>query len=116
MRTIEVFHFLQRKILVTRESASVLRDAIDSSIKADGEVTLDFAGVDGVAPSVVDELLAMIDDARSASSRREARVVFAHAPTPLSAKFLAVGRRHGATMAQSGSDAWEITHASNATA
>jgi uncharacterized protein DUF4325 len=110
MGTIEVFHFLNRKILVTRESASALRDAIDSSIKADGEVTLDFTGIDAVTPSFVDELLAMINDARAASSRRELRVVFAHTPTPLSAKFLAIGRRHGATMSQSGSDSWEISN------
>jgi hypothetical protein len=110
MRTIEIFLFLNRKILVTRESASAVRDAIDSSIKADGEVTLDFTGIDAVTPSFVDELLAMIDDARSASSRHEVRVVFAHTPTPLSAKFLAIGKRHGATMSESGSDSWEITN------
>ncbi len=116
MRTIEVFQFLQRKILVTRESASAVRDAINSSIKSDGEVTLDFSGIDAVTPSFVDELLAMIDDARSSAARREVRVVFAHAPTPLSAKFLAIGKRHGATMSQAGSDAWEITNAGNAAA
>ena len=109
MRTIEVFHFLQRKVLVTRESASAVHDAIDSAIKADGEVTLDFTGIDAVTPSFVDEIFALIDDARAGSSRPEVRVIFSHAPTPLSGKFLAIGRRHGATMSQSGSDAWEIT-------
>jgi len=34
MRTIEVFQLLQRKILVTRESASAVREAIESSIRA----------------------------------------------------------------------------------
>src|SRR5712692_10768699 len=110
MRTIEIFHFLNRKILVTRESAAAVRDAIDSSIRADGEVTLDFTGIDAVTPSFVDEILGMIDDARAGSARREVRVVFAHTPTPLSAKFLAIGKRHGATMSQAGSDAWEITN------
>lgn len=110
MSTIEVYQFLQRKVLVTRESASAVREAIDASIKATGEVTLDFSGIDAVTPSFVDEILAMIDDARASSSRREVRVIFAHAPTPLSAKFLAIGKRHGATMSQSGSDAWEITN------
>jgi hypothetical protein len=109
MHTIEVFQFLQRRILVTRASASAVRDAIDSSIKSDGEVTLDFTGIDAVTPSFVDELLAMINDARASSPQRKARVVFAHAPTELSAKFLAIGKRHGATMSQLSSDAWEIT-------
>lgn len=111
MRTIEVFQFLQRKILVTRESASAVRDAIESAIRADGEVTMDFSGIDAVTPSFVDEILGMIDDARAGSSRREVRVVFVHTPTPLSTKFLAIGKRHGVTISQSGSEAWEITNA-----
>jgi hypothetical protein len=112
MRTIEIFQLLRRKILVTRESASTVREAIESSIKVDGEVTLDFSGIDGVTPSFVDEMLAIVEDARTASSRREIRVIFSHAPTPLSSKFIAIGRRHAAKMSQSTSDAWEITNAS----
>jgi hypothetical protein len=113
MHIVNVFEFMQRKILVTRESASAMQDAIINSITANGELTLDFTGVDAVTPSFVDELLAMIEEARVASSRRQVRVVFAHAPMPLSAKFLAIGRRHGATMSQAGPDAWEITSAEN---
>jgi len=111
MRTIEIFQLLQRKILVTRESASAVREAMESPIKVDGEVTLDFRGIDGVTPSFVDEIVAMIEDARVASSRSEVRVIFSHTPTPLSSKFLAIGRRHGATMSQPTSDVWEITNA-----
>jgi len=48
---------LQRKILVTRESASAVREAIESSISAEGEVALDFSGIDAVTPSFVDEIL-----------------------------------------------------------
>jgi hypothetical protein len=114
MRTIEVFQLLQRKILVTRESASAVREAIVSSIKADGEVTLDFGGIDAVTPSFVDEIVGIIDDARASSSRREVRVVFSHAPMPLSAKYLAIGKRHRATMSQLTSDAWEIKNAAAA--
>jgi STAS-like domain of unknown function (DUF4325) len=108
MRTIEVFQLLQRKILVTRESASAVREAIESSITSEGEVTLDFSGIDAMTPSFVDEILGIIDDARAKSLRREVRVLFSHAPTPLSAKYLAIGKRHGAMISQSASDAWEI--------
>jgi hypothetical protein len=111
MRTIEVFQFLQRKILVTRESPSAVRGVIESAIGTDGEVALDFNGIHAVTPSFVDEILAIIDDARASSSRQEVRVVFLHAPTPLSAKYLAIGKRHGVTLSQSGSDAWEIKNA-----
>jgi hypothetical protein len=110
MHSVEVFKHLQRKILVTRESAAALRPEIDTSIKSDGEVVLDFTGIDAVTPSFVDEILGIIDDARADSSRRELRVTFIHTPTSLSEKFRAIGKRHGARMAQSGADAWEITN------
>jgi STAS-like domain of unknown function (DUF4325) len=111
MPPIEVFQFLQRKVLVTRESASILRDAINSAVKANGEVSLDFTGIDAMTPSFVDEVLGIIDDAKAASGRHEVRVVFLHSPTPLSTKYLAIGRRHGARMSESGRD-WEIRGAS----
>jgi hypothetical protein len=111
MRTVELFQLLQRKILVTRESASAVRDVIETSIRAEGEVVLDFSGIDAVTPSFVDEILGIIDDARTKSARREVRVLFSHAPTPLSAKYLAIGKRHGARMSQSASDDWEIKSA-----
>lgn len=110
MRSVNVFQHLRRKVLVTRESASALRDEIGSSIKADGGVILDFAGIDAVTPSFVDEVLGIIDEARADSSQPEVRVVFKHSPTSLSEKFLAIGKRHRATMSQSGTDAWEITN------
>ena len=110
MRSIEVFQFLQRKVLVTRESASMIREAINSSVEADGEVNLDFTGIDAMTPSFVDEVLGIIDDAKVASNRHELRVVFLHTPTPLSTKYLAIGKRHGARMSESGS-VWEITGA-----
>jgi STAS-like domain of unknown function (DUF4325) len=109
MRSVEVFKHLQRKILVTRESASLLRPEIEASIRTDGQVVLDFTGIEAVTPSFVDEILGIIDDARANSSRRELRVIFSHTPVSLSEKFLAVGRRHGAKMSQSGTDAWEMT-------
>ncbi|MHB8392647.1 MAG: STAS-like domain-containing protein [Acidobacteriaceae bacterium] len=110
MRPVEVFKHLQRKILVTRGSATALRPEIELSIKADGQVVLDFTGIDAVTPSFVDEILGIIDDARADSSRRELRVIFRHTPTSLTEKFLAIGKRHGAKMSQSGADAWEITN------
>jgi hypothetical protein len=111
MHSVEVFKHLQRKILVTRESAAALRPEIEASIRTDGQVVLDFAGIDAVTPSFVDEILGIIDDARGDSSTRELRAIFRHPPTSLSEKFLAIGKRHGARMSQSGTDGWEITNA-----
>ncbi len=36
--------------------------------------------------------------------------IFNHAPMFLSEKFVAIGKRHGAKMSQSGADTWEITN------
>lgn len=113
MQSVKIAELLKRKILVTRESAGVLRKQIESAIKTESEVILDFTGIEAVTPSFVDEILGMIDDARIAAVRREARATFRRTPTSLSEKFVAIGRRHGARISQPNADTWEITNCGN---
>jgi len=94
---------------VTRESAAAVRGAITAAIKKHGEIALNFAGVELVTPSFIDEIIGFIDDACAAGPRDKLRVLFLHAPTPLSSKYTAIGRRHGARLAQPESGTWEIT-------
>ncbi len=110
MQSVKIAHLLKRKILVTRESAAILRKQIESAIRAESEVILDFEGIEAVTPSFVDEILGMIDDARTAAVQNRARATFRHTPTTLSEKFLAIGRRHSARISQSNADTWEITN------
>lgn len=94
---------------MTRESAGVLRDSITAAIEKRGEIALDFAGVEIVTPSFIDEIIGFIDDARAIQPPHKLRVLFLNAPSPLSAKYTAIGRRHGAKLAQPESGTWEIT-------
>lgn len=105
---IKVAELLKRKILVTRESAAILRQQIESAIRTESEVILDFEGIEAVTPSFVDEIMGMIDDARAAAVQSIARATFRHTPTALSEKFVAIGRRHGAEISQSKGNTWEI--------
>jgi hypothetical protein len=107
--TLKLYELLKRRALITRESADTIREAVTASIGSNGEVTLDFSGVDAVTPSFVDEVLGIIDDASDQTGRTALRVVFLNAPTRLSAKFAAIGRGHGARMIEADSGSWEIT-------
>lgn len=109
MRTVNVFELLQRRALVTRESAKVIRDALASAIAEHGsEVAVDFAGVDAVTPSFVDEVLSVVDQAVTEARKSSFRVVFLHAPTRLSAKFAAVGRGRRLQISEAEPGAWVI--------
>jgi len=106
---IKVFDLLQRRALITRESAHVIEEAMRPSIADHGEVVLDFSGVDAVTPSFVDEILGIIGKAVSERPERQIRVVFLNSPTRLSTKFAAVGRGHGAQIVESNLGVWEMT-------
>ncbi len=109
MKEIKVYDLLQRRALITRESAHVIEKVMIPSIADQGEVLLDFSGVDAVTPSFVDEILGIVSKAVNESPERQIRVVFLNSPTRLSAKFAAVGRGHGAHIVESDSGVWEIT-------
>jgi len=109
MKTIKVYDIVQRRALVTRDSAKVIREALASVIAENAsEVAVDFSGVDAVTPSFVDEVLSVVDQAMSEARNRSLRVVFLHSPTRMSAKFVAIGRGRGLSMRESESGAWDI--------
>jgi hypothetical protein len=107
--TVKVYDLLHRRALITRESAHVIKDAIAPSVSAEGEINLDFSGIDAVTPSFIDEILLIVDEAVSHKSAGRVRVVFTNAPTRLSSKFAAIGRGHGANIVESSLGSWEIT-------
>lgn len=109
MGTIRLYDLLRRRALITRESAATLRQTLASAVEADGELVVDFAEVDAVTPSFIDELLALIEDAARQAGRPGLRALFLNAPTRLSAKFLAIGKGHGTRMVETGTNSWEIT-------
>ena len=104
MPTIRVNEVLKDKILVSRESAHLLEDpliAMMAASRTSGDlsttsIVVDFEGVEGIAPSFLDELLSIFESVLgSETSPRERRLVVANPPTRLSLKFEAIARGHG---------------------
>jgi hypothetical protein len=110
METVSVYGLIQRRALVTRESARMIQDVLADALKrSPGEVALDFRGVEAVTPSFVDEVLTVLAELLSGTGGAKLRVLFLNSPTRLSEKFAAVGRGHHLKMAESEQGAWTIT-------
>lgn len=106
MKAIRVAEFLNRRVLVTRESAHDLRNALDQAL-AGSQVTLtiDFEGIEGVTPSFIDELLAMLVEK---AGDRGIKLLISHPPTRLTAKFTAIGRSRGLSFEEEEDGSWLI--------
>lgn len=89
----EVIH---DRILVSRESAHLLEQHISKALAAAGtlaQITVDFQGIDGMAPSFLDELLSIFASMTTeATDKGQMAVVIANPPSRLSSKFEAVAR------------------------
>jgi hypothetical protein len=108
MLKLRVHDLMHRKALITRESAEAVKEALSTAFKTSDEVALDFADIDAMTPSFVDELVGSVDKALRSAPKRNARLVFLNVPTRLSAKFAAIGRAHRAEMFEPTSGEWEI--------
>ena len=119
MTTLRVHDFLKDKILISRESARELENMLAHSIgspsptKHEAEaslLTVDFQGVQGVAPSFLDELLLIFSaHVASKSDGRNRSLVVANPPTRLSRKFEAVARGHGMVIHALDNGSWLLT-------
>ena len=87
------------------ELAPELADAL---AEGGGEVTLDFAEVDGLTPSFLDEILSVLEECVLASGGGRLRVEVTNSPTQLSSKFAAVSRGHGLVAEDLGDRTWII--------
>jgi hypothetical protein len=111
-----VHELLKDKVLVSRESARLLEEPLSrlmtdagrgATRPDDGDVTVDFAGVEGIAPSFLDELFTIFEclvSAAGAATSRRLRV--ANPPARLSSKFEAVARGHRLSVATQPDGAW----------
>lgn len=104
---LRVFDLVGRRVLVTRESARSLGPALSRAAESgDDEIVLDFAGVEGVTPSLLDEILAVVESYLD-EGEGGLRVMIRHPPTRLSVKFEAVGRGRGLAISE-GPDGWVV--------
>ena len=119
MVTLRVNDILKDRILVSRESAHLLENPLNAMMaaaKTPGNPTgtismvVDFEGIEGMAPSFLDELLSIFESIiGSETDAPERRVVVANPPTRLSLKFEAVARGHGMSVRARPDGSWLLT-------
>lgn len=120
MSSVLVHQILTDKILVSRESAHCLRDALSSSLMScrsgagsTGDpalVTVDFAGIEGMTPSFLDELISIFEGLLAhANEGCRAVLLVAHPPTRLSLKFEAVARGHEMVVEALPDGSWRLS-------
>ena len=123
MRTLRANDILKDRILVSRESAHLLEDALSAMMAADGtpgnpsdttSVAVDFEGIDGIAPSFLDELLSIFESIIGMESDVRARcLIVLNPPTRLSLKFEAIARGHGMSVRANPDGSWLLADAGN---
>ncbi|MBI4729679.1 MAG: STAS-like domain-containing protein [Acidobacteria bacterium] len=110
MAVIRVHDLIPLRVLAARGTARTIGAALEAAMREGrGEVLLDFEGVEGLAPSFLDELLAILLEAASRTGNQLRRVVIGNPPARLSSKFAAIGRGRGLRFADRAGEGWEIT-------
>jgi hypothetical protein len=124
MQTLRVHEILTDKILISREAARLLEDPLrsitaeDSTVESSTSesvsnkpaVAVDFAGVDGMAPSFLDELLRVFESIVGAATDGDGvSLTVVHPPARLSSKFEAVARGHRMSVEPLPDGSWRLS-------
>jgi hypothetical protein len=121
MRTVIVRDILKDKVLMSGESARLLQGPIEAMIGAAASspaaLTVDFVGVEGMAPSFLDELLTVFESVLpGGTAGKTSGLIVANAPARLSSKFEAVARGHGMVVQALPDGAWLLAGARESSA
>lgn len=106
MTTLNVHAILNKRALVTRQSARPIGAALNE-LRGTGEIALDFSGVEAVTPSFIDELLTLLRT--NLESADGVRLIVLNPPTRLSEKFAAVARAHDMTTQELTNGSWLVS-------
>jgi hypothetical protein len=102
----EIYRLLKRRALVSRGAAQAIVAAIRAELdESTRTLELDFSGVEAVAPSFVDELIAELTAPGFAHYER---ILFSRPPSRLSEKFRAIGRGRGISIEETPAHEWII--------
>jgi hypothetical protein len=116
-RVLRVGDVLEDRILVSRESARRLENALGAlmtsapspgSAGEERQLVVDFDGVAGIAPSFLDELLSIFDSLVASGAKNGRCFIVANPPTRLSAKFEAIARGHGMSVELLPDGSWRL--------
>ena len=108
MPAILAFDLLGKRALITRESARAIQAALMQAWGQE-EVWLDFAGIEAVTPSFVDEILRAVGEAVERTKPDPVHLVFLNPPTRLSSKFAALARARHLMIEERSDGAWVIS-------
>jgi hypothetical protein len=110
MVTVPLYELLKKRVLVTRESAQMLRPSLRDAETSQGqiEIELDFDRVEAVTPSFVDEILGLILESVEASASKQLRLRLTRTPTRLTSKFLAIARARGVAITEESEGTWLV--------
>ncbi|MBI4716746.1 MAG: STAS-like domain-containing protein [Planctomycetes bacterium] len=106
---------MKDRILVSRESARLLEAPLRAAMTPapdDGGVgnteplTVDFRGVEGIAPSFLDELVTLFESLLAEAGGGERQLILSHPPTRLSSKFEAMARGHAMSVQLQPDGSW----------
>ncbi|MGH2376111.1 MAG: STAS-like domain-containing protein [Actinomycetota bacterium] len=104
-----IHDFLNKQILVTRDSAQQLRPLVERQIGPDVQALgLDFVGIEGLTPSFMDELLGVILETLEGHRNLDFQIIVTNPPARLSSKFTAIGRGRGLSIEETEKDSWSI--------
>jgi len=120
MCTLRVNEVLKERILISREAAHLLEEALSTMIAAarttgqpspTASMAVDFEGIEGIAPSFLDELLLIFESIiASDTSDLQQCLVVANPPTRLSLKSEAVARGHGMSARIQPDGSWRLSN------
>ena len=121
MPTLRVHDVLKDRVLVSRESARLLKDALGAMLNRGStsgnetgatSVSIDFERVEGVAPSFLDEVISIFESVVGTGGAGQSRsLLVAHPPARLSLKFEALARGHAKTIRVLPDGSWLLTDA-----
>lgn len=115
MPSIRVSDIVTDRILVSRESARLLEAPLraamasapdDGSVGDPASVMVDFRGVEGIAPSFLDELVTVFESLMGETGGGQRRLVLLSPPTRLSSKFEAMARGHAMSVQLQPDGSW----------
>ena len=110
MAILRVHDLFPKRALVTRDSGRTIAKAFAEGFgSGDTEATIDFAGIEAVTPSFVDEMLGVLLGEQCLRQSAPVRLVFANVPTRLSAKFAAIGRARAVRIEEEREGTWVIS-------
>jgi hypothetical protein len=117
MKTLKVHDVLEQPLLVTRRSARALEESLRAALGGGGdgsgmdEFAVDFAGIEGLSPSFVDELLRVFESITVPTANAKLSLRVMNPPTRLSLKFEAIARSHGLSVCSLSDGTWLLSTA-----